>query len=76
MRFVVTNDRERSLRVGVEPWGDYVDLATGESVGVVSSDSETGYVNIVAEEAVLALYAEGDRSLELRLDREQDPTSS
>jgi hypothetical protein len=70
VRFVITNDRAGSLRVGVEPWGDYVDLAAGGSIGVVSSETETGYVNIVCDESVLALYAEGDKSLELRLDRE------
>jgi hypothetical protein len=76
VRFVVTNDRASSLRVGVEPWGDYVDLAAGASIGVTSSDTETGYVNIVSDESVLALYAEGDRSLELRLDRQSDSRHS
>jgi hypothetical protein len=76
VRFVVTNDREASLRVVVEPWGDFVDLPAGGSIGVISSDTETGYVNIVSTESLLALWAEGDRSLELRLAREGDSTPS
>ena len=45
-------------------------VAPGESVGVVCSDSETGYVDVVVESGQIALWAEGDGAMELRLERD------
>ena len=72
MRIVVTNDQKHPLRVGVEPWGDFADVAPGESIAVICSEAADGYVNVVSKESQLLLFAEGSRDLELRLDREGD----
>jgi hypothetical protein len=71
MRLVVTNKEQDDLRVVVEPWGDFVTLKPGESIGVICSDEKDGYVDIDLSDAPseLKLWAEGNRDLQLRLDR-------
>jgi hypothetical protein len=69
VRLVVTNEQERDVRVIVEPWGDFVTLKPGDSIGVICSDTTDGYVILNLAPTQLELWAEGDRHLELRLDR-------
>jgi len=61
VRFVVTNDHNESVRVVVEPLGDFVDLAAGESIGVICSEAANGYVNIVSTESQSRCGRKGSR---------------
>jgi hypothetical protein len=69
MRFLVTNEEEHEIRVVVEPWGDFVTLKPGDSIGVISSDDKDGCVSLNLAPSQLELWAEGNSDLELRLDR-------
>ena len=65
VRLVVTNEEKHDIQVGVEPWGDFVMLKPGDSIGVICSDTTDGYVNLVLAPSQLDLWAEGDRDLQL-----------
>ena len=75
-RLVVTNRHPQAVELVIEPWGDLVTLAPSESVGVSCSESGAGYIDVVAEPGRIALHAEGDKAMELRIDRDAPPRLS
>jgi hypothetical protein len=66
-RFVVTNERSGPVRLVVEPWGDFVTLAPGDSHDVDCSETASGYVSVVVKSEQIEMWAEGDRAMEVRL---------
>jgi hypothetical protein len=73
--FVVTNTQDVAVRVVVEPWGDFQTVQPGDSVGVLCSGHEAGHINVRLGLSQLEFWAEGNRDLELRLDRSGAPAA-
>lgn len=68
MRITVSNRRGSRRRVGVEPWGDFVDVEPGQSVQISMDSAAESVVNIDDSSEALLLWAETD-DVNLRIER-------